>query len=307
MFMMVFCMTLQGSLAATALCAFWRRGRGARPALAALATSLIPPLTLASASCLLLADDLLVWFERALILMLAALTGMLWLFGFVRVEEANAAAPGAPGERLYRSPSLAGEWWITLCALLQGAFLLTATWIAAQNFMRRTQFMAAVGPWLWLSLIAAALCGALLLAAALGATVAAASAAAPDDGGTPPVRSGRARPAGGFRVWGWCLIGLLLLRGAALAASLALWFYACPFPPAFFASRLLHNGFTLIFSRVVLGLVLPLFFMLFGLLAHEADPRPQCALQHLLPALIVMMLGEMLAAVLAAGLAGLAL
>lgn len=286
-FMMLFLLTLQWSLAGAVLCVAWRftpqRSGAATRLLAA-----IPLLTLLSIASLLLADRVLIWNERAMMVVMAGLTGCLWIFGFNRVT-----SPGGPRMRVFQDPAWVGTVWLSLSILLQGAFALTATWIALNNFLLASPYMIAGWRWMWLTLLAAPLTGALLHASALAGTLpipALAPLPSPD-------RSARLTTA---------FIGAVALRFFALAGSLYLWSVFCPFGSHYFIGRLMDIQLnTMITLRVLLGMILPLLFSLLVLLKTQEASSRQTSIQFM-PALILVLMSEMVAAALTAGLGGIA-
>ena len=278
--MMTFLLTVQWTLTAAALCAAWRCADDRRAAWAARAVYAMPLLTLAAAASLLLSDQILVWTERIMMLTLAALTGSLWLFGLARIE----ARPGLRA-RMMHSAGWTGVCWISLSALLQGAFLLTASWIAVINFLLRNQAMMPVWRWVWLALIGAIVCGGLLTAAVLAGTAAILDDTGLSSSGSPSTTP-EATDRGRLPRLGYLTIGIALLRAGVIAGSLALWMSFCPFGSNFFISRTLQSGLNYILLRVLLGVILPMLFALLALLAWHGEGRAQAAMQFL-PALIV--------------------
>lgn len=304
MSMVFFLLSLLASLAATMLCIAWRRGRShaadARGAAAALG-----PLTLLAAGLLLYADGILVTDERFMIATLAALTGMLWLFGFVRVMNDE----GAP-VRVIHDPGRTGAWWITLSAMLQGAFALTATWVAANNFLKRSPQMMGAWRWMWLTQLAVLLSGALYLTVVLAGALENVDDPAAENAGDAGEAGGKIhtkRTASRIPELVAAMLGAVVLRVLAMAGSIYAWAHFSPFGSRYFFSRLLLTGFGNFFMlRMILEFILPLLFGLLALYAWQSGARRQAAGQFV-PVLLLVLISEMLAASLTVGLGGIAI
>lgn len=286
---MAFLLVLQWSLVAAGLCAVWRRR--ARHAGAAWAALLAPALMVAAMLLLLRFDQALAPDERALMGLLALFSGGLWLFGFLWSPEP------VPARRVLRSPSATGAWWITLSLLLLGAFVLTSTWVVLNDFLSMNPHMAPAWRWLWLTLIAALASGALLTGVALAGLLQAV-----------PTDAALARRASADRIPDLVNVMILAvaLRMLAVACSLMVWAWHCPFGARHFISRLLtDSSWNLVTLRALLGFVLPLLFGVLALSAWQGGARRQAAAQFL-PVLVLAIISEMIAAGLTVGMGGLA-
>lgn len=302
MSMVFFLITLLGSLAATLLCAAWRRGtphaEGARKAAAA-----IPLLTMIAIALLLRADRVLVTDERIMLATLAALTGLLWLFGFIRATDAEGAAT-----RIIHDPQRTGAWWITLSTLLQGAFVLTATWVAASNFLQQNPQMAYAWRWMWLAQLATLVSGAIYLAVVLAGAVENVSDRAANEPAENDEDENDEKKNADGRILELvaAMIGAVVLRIAALAGSIFVWAHFSPFGAHFFLSRLFLTGFAnFMMLRIILGFILPLLFGLLAIYAWQGGARRQ-AVGQFTPVLLLVLISELIAASLTVGLGGIA-
>ena len=276
---------MQGALACAGLCLAWRR-EGARSGALVLAAAGVLLFDLIAAGMLIPLRTELDGSLRAWILFGAALVWLIWPACLWRVGLARRHPP------LHLEPFVA-RVLIPLGLTLQLALTgLTAAGLVGWFTAHRSPVLPP--GWLTLALGVNLAAGALLIGAALcGCTIDGRGGCA----GRPP----RARLVRA----GWLLELAVLARVAAIGGSLGLAAHFSPLGPRFFFVRMAVTGSSLMLTRVLLGLVLP---MLFGAMVFLSlgEPAERQAAQQFVPTLILVLLGEILGAGLTLGLSGVA-